>query len=60
MGLRLPTFSQEHAPAHSVASTTAATSMAFPPAGGQALEVDPMEVVSMVAVVGDITDRLYR
>ena len=52
------TLSQEHAPARSVASITAETFEAFPPAGGQALEVAPVEVVSMVAVVGDIADRM--
>jgi len=55
-GLRLLTFSQEHAPARSVGLTTAAMSMAFPHAGGQALEVAPAEVVFMVAVVDGITD----
>jgi hypothetical protein len=52
------TLIQVHAPARSVASITAAMSEAFPPAGGRVLEVVPMEVVSMVAVVGDIADRL--
>jgi hypothetical protein len=59
MGLRLLTFSLEHAPGRSVASITAETSEAFPPAGGQALEVAPVEAVFMAAVVDDIGDRLY-
>src|SRR6266852_25737 len=58
-GLRRLTFSQEHARAHSVALITAETSEAFPPAGGQALEVAPVEAVFMPAVVDDIGDRLY-
>jgi hypothetical protein len=33
-------------------------SEAFHPAGGRALEAAPTEVVSMVAVVDDITDRM--
>ena len=57
-GLRLLTFSQEHAPARSAALITAAMSEAFHPAGGRALEAAPTEVVSMVAVVDDITDRM--
>jgi len=57
-GLRLPTFSQEHAPARSAVLTTVAMSEAFHPAGGRALEVAPTEVVSMVVVVDDITDRM--
>ena len=48
--LRLLTFNQEHAPARSVGLITAETSEAFLPAGGRALEVDPMEVVSMAVV----------
>jgi hypothetical protein len=52
-------LSQEHAPARSVALITAEMPEAFPPAGGRALEVAPMEVVSMVAVVDDIVDQLY-
>jgi hypothetical protein len=59
MGLRLLTFSLEHAPGRSVALITAETSEAFPPAGGQALEVAPVEAVFMAAVVDDIGDRLY-
>src|SRR5712691_4038349 len=53
--LRRLIFSQEHAPGHSVGLITAETSEAFPPAGGQALEVASMEVVSMVAVVDGIS-----
>ncbi len=56
-GLRLLTFSQEHAPARSVALTTVAMSEAFPPAGGRALEGVPMGVVFMAA--DDIGDRLH-
>src|SRR2546427_11902222 len=59
-GLRLLTFSQEHAPARSVALITVAMSEAFPLAGGPALEVAPAEVVSMLAVVDDITNRMSR
>src|SRR5258708_5251118 len=59
MGLRLLTFSQEHAPARSVASITAETSETFPPAGGQALEVAPVEAVFMAAGVDGLGDRLY-
>jgi len=55
-GLRLLTFSQEHGPGHSVGLITVETPEAFPLAGGRALEVDPMEVVSMVAAVDGITD----
>jgi hypothetical protein len=58
-GLRLLTFSQEHAPARSVALTTVAMSEAFPPAGGRALEVVPMEVVFMAAV-DDIVERMHQ
>jgi len=58
-GLRLLTFSQEHARAHSVALITAAMSEAFPPAGGQALGVALAVVVFTVAVVDDIGDRTY-
>src|SRR5713101_140128 len=58
-GLRLLTFSQEHAPARSVASIMAETSEAFPPAGGRALEVVPVEAVFMAAV-DDIGDRMYQ
>ena len=54
MGPELLTLSLEHAPARSVASITAAMSEAFPPAGGRALEVVPMEVVFMAVVVDDI------
>jgi hypothetical protein len=57
--LRLLTFNQEHAPARSAGLITAETSEAFPPAGGQALEVDPVEVASMVAAVDAIGDRIY-
>jgi hypothetical protein len=53
-GLRLLTFSQERAPGRSVDLITAEMSEVFLPAGGPALEVDPVEVVSMVAVVGAI------
>jgi hypothetical protein len=56
--LRLLTFNQEHAPAHSVGLITAATFEAFPPAGAQALEVCLGEVVPMVAAVDDITDPM--
>jgi len=58
-GLRLLTFSQEHAPGRSVGLITAETSEAFPHAGDRALEVVPMVVVSMV-VVDDIVDRMYQ
>ncbi len=58
--LRLLTFSQERALGRSVALITAETSEAFPPAGGRVLEVAPAEVLSMVAVVDDITDRMHR
>jgi hypothetical protein len=54
------TLSQEYAPGRSVASITAAMSEAFPLAGGRVLEVALAEVVSMVAVVDDITDRMHR
>jgi hypothetical protein len=43
-----------------VALITVAMLEAFPRAGGRALEVAPTEVASMVAVVDDITDRMYR
>src|SRR6266852_6878494 len=56
-GLRPLTFSQEHAPARSVALIMVAMSEASPPAGGRALEVAPTAVVSMVAAVDDIGDR---
>ena len=59
-GLRLLTFSQERALGRSVALITVAVSEAFPPAGGRVLEVAPAEVVSMVAVVDDITDRMHQ
>jgi len=52
------TLSQVHAPARSVASITAAMPEAFPLAGGRVLEVAPVAVVSMVAVAGDIADRM--
>jgi len=55
-GLRLLTFSLERALERSVALITVAMSEAFPPAGGQALEVASTEAVSMVAAVDDITD----
>jgi len=58
MGLRLLTFSQERALGRSTALITAEMSGAFPLAGGRVLEVAPMVVVSMVAVVGDIADRM--
>ncbi len=58
MGTRLFTRNQVHAPARSVGLITAAMSVAFRLAGARALEVAPMEVVSMVAVVGDIADRM--
>ena len=58
MGLRLPTFNQEHAPARSVGLITVETSEVFPPAGGPALEVDPVGVVSTVVAVDDITDQM--
>jgi hypothetical protein len=58
--LRLLTFSQERALGRSVVLITVAVSEAFPPAGGRVLEVAPAEVVSMVAVVDDITDRMHR
>src|SRR5258708_2246135 len=58
-GLRLLTFSQEHAPGRSVGLITAETSEAFPPAGGRALEVAPAAVVFMAAV-DDIADRMYQ
>ena len=59
MGLRHFTPSQVLAPARSVALITAGMSGVFPPAGGPALEAAPTEVVSMVAVVDDIADRMY-
>jgi len=58
-GLRLLIFSQEHAPGRSVGLITAEASEAFPPTGGRALEVVPMEVV-FVAAVDDIGDRMYQ
>ena len=58
--LRLLTFSQERARGRSVALITVAMSEAFPRAGGRVLKVAPAEVVSMVAVVDDITDRMHR
>jgi len=51
MGLRLLTFSLEHARERSVALITAETSEAFPPAGGRVLEVVSMEAVA--AVIGN-------
>ena len=60
-GSRLPTLSEEHAPARSVGLITAAMSGAFHPVGGRALEVvSTEEVVSMAAVVVDIADRRYQ
>jgi hypothetical protein len=58
--LRPLTFSQERALGRSVALITVAMSEAFPPAGGRVLEVALAEVVSMVAVVDDITDGMHR
>ena len=58
-GLCRLTFSRERAPGRSVGLITAETSEAFPLAGGRALEVDPMEVVSMVAVADAIGDGVY-
>jgi len=58
--LRLLTFSQERALGRLVALIMVAMSGAFPPAGGRVLEVAPAEVVSMVAVVDDITDRMHQ
>jgi len=49
-GLRRLIFSREHAPARSVALITAEMSEAFPPAGGQALEVALVVVVFTAAV----------
>jgi hypothetical protein len=60
MGLRLLTFSQEHAPALSVGLITAEMPGAFPPAADRVLEAALTEAASMVAVVDDITDRIYR
>src|SRR5258708_6167675 len=54
--LRRLIFSRGLAPVRSVGLITAETSEAFPPAGGRVLEVDPMEAVSMVAVVDAIGD----
>ncbi len=59
-GLRLLTFSQEHALGRSVALITAETPEAFPPAGGPALEVALVVEASMVAAVADIVDRMYQ
>jgi hypothetical protein len=59
-GTRHFTLNRERALGRSVALITAETSEAFPPAGGQALEVAPVEAVSMVAVVDDIADRMHR
>jgi len=58
--LRLLTFSQERALGRLVALIMVAMSGAFPPAGGRVLEVAPAAVVSMVAVVDDITDRMHQ
>src|SRR5437016_941228 len=57
--LRRLTFSEELVPVRSVGLITAETSEAFLPAGGRALEVDPMEAVSMVVVdaIGDGTNQ---
>jgi len=59
MGLRLLTFSQELALERSVALIMVEMSEAFPPGGGRALEVVPMEAVSMV-VVDAIGDGMYQ
>src|SRR5258708_40084458 len=48
-GLRLLTFSQEHAPGRSVGLITAETSQAFPPAGGRVWEDPPPAVVFKAA-----------
>jgi len=59
--VRVLTFNPERAPGRSADLITAETSEAFPLAGGRALQVaSTEEVVPMVAVVDDITDRLYR
>ena len=49
------TLNPGHVPALSAASIMAATSEAFPPAGGQALAAVSMEVVLMA--VEDVADR---
>jgi hypothetical protein len=53
------TLSQEHAPARSAALITVEMSEAFPPAGGQALEVALVVVVFTVAVVDDIGECMH-
>src|SRR5882724_9054999 len=58
-GLRLLTFSQEHAPARSAVLITVEVSEAFPPAGGRALEVASMGVVFTAAVADDIGDCMH-
>ena len=55
---RLLTLKSEHTLARSAASITAAIPGAFPPAGGQALEVAPAEVVLMA--VEDVADWMYQ
>jgi hypothetical protein len=59
VGPELLTFNQEHAPGRSAGLITAETSEAFPPAGGPALEVDPVRVVSTVAAADAIGNRIY-
>src|SRR2546425_5471284 len=54
--LRRLIFSQEHAPARSVALITVEMSEAFPPAGSQALEVAPVVLVVFTAAVVDNGD----
>jgi len=58
--LRHLTFSQERALGRSVALITVAMSTISLLAGGRVLEVALAEVVSMGAVVDDITDRMHR
>jgi len=57
-GLRLLTFSQEHAPARSAVLITVEMSEAFPPAGGRALEVALVVVVFTAAVVHAVVDDI--
>jgi len=57
-GLRLLTFSQEHAPARSAVLITVEMSEAFPPAGGRALEV-ALTAAVFTAAVDDIGDRMH-
>jgi len=58
------TLDQVHAPARSVVLITEAIHEVFPPAGGRALVVVPMEAVSMAVVVSMavadiIANRMY-